>query len=194
MEHKEDIDDEWEQIEKLHKSPENYGWNMIAINENYIEVGDQASSTDDPPSPTHRDLSLPQIVPTCPEDGTLTSESDDGGVVAAPPSEWWLRVVNEWRKLLKLRLDGIGMREGVSNWAMRTWVFWSFTRVTGAGAVTAVLVSLVYMGIRRRHRSVDRWVYLLREKDEKISQLLFQIAQLNEVLSSRRKVSVHRVN
>ncbi|KAH1034313.1 hypothetical protein GYH30_054634 [Glycine max] len=28
----------------------------------------------------------------------------------------------------------------------------------------------------------------------KISQLLFQIAQLNEMLSSRRKVLVHQIN
>ncbi|TKY58908.1 hypothetical protein E2542_SST15982 [Spatholobus suberectus] len=215
MEHKEDID-EWQQIE--HRSPETSGWNTIVINENYIEVGsDQASSPDDPPSPTptHHELSL-QIVPTTikdPEAGTSSpltpsssaTVSDEEGVPAPPPLDWRVRAVNDGQKLLKLRLEAmrervVGVASKVSNWAMCTGVFWSFTHVTGAAAVAAVLVSLVYVGIRQRRRRVgrrnvvDRWVCLLREKDEKISQLLFQIAQLNEVLSSRRKVPVHQIN
>ncbi|RDY08268.1 hypothetical protein CR513_07519, partial [Mucuna pruriens] len=207
MEHRENID-EWQQIEH---SPETSEWNMVVINENYL-VGDQGSSTDDPPSPTHHELSLLQIVPTTitdPEDGTsspLTASSDGDGVPApSPPSDWRERVVNEGKKLLKLRLEAmtesvVGVSSKVSNWAMCTGVFWSFAHVTGAAAAAAVLVSLVYVGIRRRRRRVgrqnvvDRWSYLLGEKDEKISQLLFQIAQLNEVLSSRRKVPVHRIN
>nr|KYP36643.1 hypothetical protein KK1_042218 [Cajanus cajan] len=168
MEHTEDID-EWEQIEKPHQPLEASGWNMVVINENYVEVGDKASSSDDdPPSPTHHhhELSLPQLVPTKttdPEDGASSSVSGDGGVAAAPPSDWRVRVVNEWRKVLKLRLEGV--RERVSDWAMRMGAFWSFTHVTGAAA--AVLVALVcYAGVRRRRRRVVRWVHLLREKDE----------------------------
>jgi len=167
MEDKENID-EWQQIE----------WNMEEINENYLEVGDQASSTHDPPSPTptRQELPLLQIVPTTvtdPEDGTSSPLTP-----STAPSDWQVRVVNEGKKVLKLRLEGmrervVGMASKVSNWAMYAGAFWSFTHVAGASAAAAVLVSLVYVGIRRRRRRVgrrnvvaDRCVYLLKEKDE----------------------------
>ncbi|BAT74480.1 uncharacterized protein HKW66_Vig0002190 [Vigna angularis] len=198
MEHKENID-EWQEIEPSE-------WNMEVINENYLEVGDQASSTDDPPipPPTHHELSLSQIVPT-----TVTDPEDGASSPLTPstaPLDWRVRVVNEGKKLLRLRLEGmrervVGIASKVSNWAMYTGAFWSFTHVAGASAAAAVLVSLVYVGIRRRRRRAgrrnvvaDHCVFLLKEKDEKISQLLHQIAQLNEVLSSRRKVPVHQIN
>ncbi|KAK7368370.1 hypothetical protein VNO80_10395 [Phaseolus coccineus] len=198
MEHEENID-EWQQIETSE-------WNMEVINENYLEVGDQASSTDDPPSPTptRQELSLSQIVPTTvtdPEDGTSTPLTP-----STAPLDWRVQVVKEGKKELKLRLEDmrelvVGMASKVSNWAMYTGAFWSFSHVAGASAAAAVLVSLVYVGIRRRRRSVgrrnvvaDRCVHLLKEKDENISQLLRQIAQLNELLSSSRKVPVHQIN
>ncbi|XP_027347873.1 uncharacterized protein LOC113859261 [Abrus precatorius] len=205
MEYTEDIH-EWQQI------PEISEWNTVVINENYLEVelqeGGQYSSTNDS-SPTHHEDSL-QIVPTMlidSEDGTSStltasssSVSEEDEVPAPPPSDWRVRVANEGKKLLKLRLEAVRAKvvrvaSKVSNWGMYAGVFWSFKYVTGAAVVAAVFVSLVYVGIRqRRRKSVDHWVYLLREKDEKIGQLLLRIAQLNEVLSSRRKVPVHRIN
>ncbi|KAL5193265.1 hypothetical protein HKD37_20G055510 [Glycine soja] len=198
MENKENIN-EWQQIEQF---PELSEWNMVVINENYL-VGDQASST-------NNELSLLQIVPTTvtdPEvDGTsspLTVSSSEGETA---PLDWRVRVVSEAKKVLKVRLEGVrervvGVASKVGNWAMCAGAFWSFTQVAGAAAAAAVLLSLVYVGIRRRRRRVGRrnvvvdpWVYLLKEKDEKISQLLFQIAQLNEMLSSRRRVLVHQIN
>ncbi|ESW30626.1 hypothetical protein PHAVU_002G169000 [Phaseolus vulgaris] len=198
MEHKENID-EWQQIETSE-------WNMEVINENYLEIGDQASSTDDPPSPTptRQELSLSQIVPT-----TVTDSEDETSTPLTPstaPLDWRVQVVNEGRKELKLRLEDmrelvVDMASKISNWAMYPGAFWSFPNVAGASAAAAVLVSLLYVGIRRRRRSVgrqnvvgDRCVHLLKEKDENISQLLRQIAQLNELLSSRRKVPVHQIN
>ncbi|CAJ1939788.1 unnamed protein product [Sphenostylis stenocarpa] len=169
MEYKENID-EWQQIETSE-------WNTEIINENYLEVGDQASSTDDPrsPTPTRHELSLSQIVPT-----TVTDPEDETSSPLTPstaPLDWRVRVVKEGKKVLKLRLEGMrervsGLASKVSNWAMCTGAFWSFTHVGGASAV-AVLVSLVYVVFRRRRRRVsrrnvvvDRCVDLLREKDE----------------------------
>ncbi|KNA04822.1 hypothetical protein SOVF_196160 [Spinacia oleracea] len=40
----------------------------------------------------------------------------------------------------------------------------------------------------------NRFLLLVREKDQRISQLLHQIAHMNEILSARRKVPVLRIN
>ncbi|KAK7362395.1 hypothetical protein VNO77_04506 [Canavalia gladiata] len=222
MEYTEDMD-EWQQIQQQHQSLETSGWNMVVINQNYLQVevqGDQSSSTNQnyPPSPTHHQGSL-QIVPTTitepqhgisspsPASNSMSEEEEMPPPPASAASGWRVRVANEGKKLLKLRLGAMrdrvaGVVSKVSNWTMCAGAFWSFTYVNGAAvAVVVVLVSLVYVGIRRRRRGrigrksvVDHWGYLLREKDEKISQLSLQIAQLNEVLSARRKVLVHRIN
>ncbi|KAK7251909.1 hypothetical protein RIF29_35519 [Crotalaria pallida] len=139
------------------------------------------------------------------EDGTSTSPSE--GVITmpapVPPSDWRRRVVKEGGELLKLRFEAIRVwvTSKVRNCAMYVGAFWSITCVTGAAAAAvAVLVLVIYRRIQRRRRrvigrqSVEHLVYLLREKDEKISQLLLQIAQLNEVLTSRCKVPVLRIS
>ncbi|KAE9607357.1 hypothetical protein Lalb_Chr09g0329161 [Lupinus albus] len=115
--------------------------------------------------------------------------------------------LNEWQQIEPLTLhqsslpSNTAMRGGVvrvackvRNCAIYVGAFWSILCVTGAAAVAV----LVYRIRRRRRRvgrqSVDHLTYLLREKDEKISQLAVQIAQLNEVISSRRMVPVVRIS
>ncbi|KAL0003785.1 hypothetical protein SO802_011346 [Lithocarpus litseifolius] len=71
--------------------------------------------------------------------------------------------------------------------------FWSIASVTGVAST--VLLSFLYVRVQRRHQvlykeSKDR---LIREKDEKISQLLLHIAQMNEAFSERRRVPVFRI-
>jgi hypothetical protein len=78
---------------------------------------------------------------------------------------------NEVKKLLKVRFEAIRVEIvkatfKVRNCAMCAGVFWSITYVVGAAAATAVLGSLVYVGIHRRRRRVDGLDYLLRQKDE----------------------------
>ncbi|KAJ1405794.1 hypothetical protein SESBI_25557 [Sesbania bispinosa] len=195
MEYTEDIN-EWQQIEK-HPFPETSEWNMVVINENYLEVQSEQSSSSihHPPSsstPTHHEassLSPQQILPTTmdPEDGpsspsaTSSSASNNEGETptpeAAPPSDWRLRVANEGKKLLKMRFEAmraevLRVASKVCNCAMWSGAFWSITHVAGAAAAV-VLVSLVYVGIRRRRRRVGRGnaldhhsVYLVKEKDE----------------------------
>ncbi|XP_019420816.1 PREDICTED: uncharacterized protein LOC109330994 isoform X2 [Lupinus angustifolius] len=184
MEHKDDSQDfnEWQQIEQ-HPSPtvhqSSVAWNTVAINDTYLHKfhADRSSVEDS-------------------EDGT--SEGETPMPAALPPSDWWLRVANEGRKLLKLRFEA--MRAGVvrvvykvRNCAIYVGAFWSILCVTGAATV-AVLVCRIRRRRRRVGRqSVDHLTYLLREKDE-IRQLALQIAQLNEVISSRRKVPVLRIS
>lgn len=40
----------------------------------------------------------------------------------------------------------------------------------------------------------NRLLFIIRERDQRISQLLHQIAHMNEILSARRKVPVLRIN
>ncbi|KAJ0094572.1 hypothetical protein Patl1_16782 [Pistacia atlantica] len=73
--------------------------------------------------------------------------------------------------------------------------FRSFLSVTGV--ITAVLLSLLYARMRRWRSRVqeenNRLILLVKEKDQKIGQLLIQVAQMNELLSARVKVPVIRI-
>ncbi|PIN05274.1 hypothetical protein CDL12_22193 [Handroanthus impetiginosus] len=71
---------------------------------------------------------------------------------------------------------------------------------TAVGVATVVLVSLLHRRVliwwQRRvqlESSKESLMVLIREKDKKISQLLLQIAQMNENLIARRRVPVIRV-
>ncbi|XP_004516571.1 uncharacterized protein [Cicer arietinum] len=159
---------EWQQIEQ-HPSLESSEWNRVIINEGTT-----------------------QIVPTTID--SVSDEEDETPTRATKPLDW----ANEGRKLLKVRFEAMRMEimrvaSKVRNCAICSGAFWSITYMAGAGAATGVLVSLVYMGIQSRRRKEDGYNYLLRHKDEKINQLLLQIAHLNETLSSRRKVPVKRI-
>ncbi|KAI4365872.1 hypothetical protein MLD38_021818 [Melastoma candidum] len=61
-------------------------------------------------------------------------------------------------------------------------VFWSI----GAFAAVAAWIWWLYVRIRFRRRWM-RMVWIIREQDEKIKQLLHQIAQMNEVLLAKHK-------
>ncbi|KAI5387377.1 uncharacterized protein LOC127106080 [Lathyrus oleraceus] len=157
---------EWQQIEQ-HTPLESSG---------VYDGGDRSSSSSS--TPTHHE-----------EDGSSLSDRE-----ASTPVDW----ANEGKKLLKLRFEAMRVKivrvaSKVRNCATCAGAFWSVTCVAGAAAAAAVLVWLVYFGIQRRRRKVDGLNDLLRQKDEKISQLLLHIAHLDESLSSRRRVHVYRI-
>ncbi|KAF8390172.1 hypothetical protein HHK36_024694 [Tetracentron sinense] len=73
---------------------------------------------------------------------------------------------------------------------------WISAPTTGVVAA-AMLLSMFYMMLRQsrrrsRQEKNDRLILLIKEKDEKINQLLHQISQMNEVLSARCRVPVLR--
>ncbi|GMI99878.1 hypothetical protein like AT2G03310 [Hibiscus trionum] len=75
--------------------------------------------------------------------------------------------------------------------------FWPFGAI--GGALAALLVSFVYAKMKKwrarfKQESKDRLIVLVQEKDQKINQLLFQIAHMKELISARRGVPVLRVN
>lgn len=156
---------EWQQIEL-----ETPGWNTVFINENYLQVqGDQSSSI------SHQDgSSSPLTASSSVSEDESESETETPTPVAAP-LDW----ASEGKKLLKLRLNAMGtevvrVASKLRNRAIIcAGAFWSITYVAGAAAATAVLLSLLYAGIRRRRRrvigrrSVDGSDYLiLTQKDE----------------------------
>ncbi|KAA0038912.1 hypothetical protein IC582_021245 [Cucumis melo] len=79
--------------------------------------------------------------------------------------------------------------------------------IFGATAMAGLLIVLLFLlkmkmkvwlpwrprGLAVRRDKEEPLVLLLKHKDEKINQLLLQIAQMNETLSARRKVPVVRI-
>ncbi|XP_028786643.1 uncharacterized protein LOC114742586 [Neltuma alba] len=180
--------------------------NNFVIDENYLLHGRRSASVP-PPNPEDDQSSSPPSSPASASASSNCVSDEDGHPIPSPSqSEWRLRVASEGWKLLKVRFEAI--RDGVVRVASRVrdyaicmGAFWSITYITGAALATAAL--LVYVGIQRRRRRrrwtlhqqrLDHMACLLRERDERISELLLQIAHLNELLSSRRKVPVLRIN
>ncbi|XP_074278751.1 uncharacterized protein LOC141602355 [Silene latifolia] len=58
------------------------------------------------------------------------------------------------------------------------------------GALLAVALFACFKFLQWKNRVLN----LIREKDQRISQLLSQVAQMNEILSARRKVPILRIN
>ncbi|OMO93317.1 hypothetical protein CCACVL1_06541 [Corchorus capsularis] len=73
-----------------------------------------------------------------------------------------------------------------------------------SGVIAAVLLSVVYAKVRRWRRTTRprikeetkdyKLMSLIQDKDQKINQLMAQIAHMNELLSARRRVPVLRVS
>ncbi|KAL8518634.1 hypothetical protein ACS0TY_009837 [Phlomoides rotata] len=78
--------------------------------------------------------------------------------------------------------------------------FWSFAWIAGGAAATVLVLFLrrrVLVWWQRRMqlgKGKESLMNLIREKDEKINQLLLQIAKMNEMLLARRRVPVIQVN
>ncbi|KMT06998.1 hypothetical protein BVRB_6g153300 [Beta vulgaris subsp. vulgaris] len=60
--------------------------------------------------------------------------------------------------------------------------------------IPATMLALALFASLRILQWRNHLVLLIRERDQRISQLLHQIAHMNEILSARRKVPVMRIN
>ncbi|XP_021299927.1 uncharacterized protein LOC110428404 [Herrania umbratica] len=120
--------------------------------------------------------------------------------------ESWSSTGDEANSRPLRKANGIGeiLTSGIVKVAARVrcfvafgWGAWSVGAV--GGVVAAVLMSLVYAKVRRWRTRVkgekkDQLEFLIQEKEQKINQLLVQIAHMNELLSARRRVAVIRVS
>ncbi|KAL6995161.1 hypothetical protein U1Q18_005296 [Sarracenia purpurea var. burkii] len=74
----------------------------------------------------------------------------------------------------------------------------SFSSATGVAVAVALLVWWLYVAVQRRRRrylkvrkeSRDHLILIIKEKDEKIKQLLHQIAEMNQILLGLHKDSL----
>ncbi|KAL1192456.1 hypothetical protein V5N11_001581 [Cardamine amara subsp. amara] len=80
------------------------------------------------------------------------------------------------------------------NYVTRRRVFWSLTLIGGFSLVsTIVYVKLVRWWRRLQEEKLRFLLLLLKEKDQKIKELMVEIGRLNELLLSRRRVQVVRI-
>ncbi|XVE85813.1 hypothetical protein DITRI_Ditri17bG0121300 [Diplodiscus trichospermus] len=121
--------------------------------------------------------------------GSRSSSTGDGANSGA------LKKANEIGKILCNGIVKVGAR--IRYYMAFGWGVWSVGAV--GGVVAAVLLSLAYAKVKSRRPRVkeekkDRLVLLIQEKDQKINQLLVQIAHMNELFLARRRVAVLRVS
>ncbi|KAF3431510.1 hypothetical protein FNV43_RR26241 [Rhamnella rubrinervis] len=212
---------EWEQIDSpfaIHHSGASSA--MESVGHNCIH--DDGDHDDVVFPPTHHEgLQLPhptttlqappdahQPVDTISQSSSSSSAMSSDGDDEARDSQPWLASglvgANEiWRRLRLgfgvMSAGALRMASKFCDYKLRAGAYWAVASMTGV--VTAVLVSLyVRVLLRRwRPRAVDhlhdkeRMVLLVREKDEKISQLLLRVARMNESLTSPRRVPVLRI-
>ncbi|KAK2636144.1 hypothetical protein Ddye_030936 [Dipteronia dyeriana] len=156
---------------------------MVAIRDSYLQelqVSSQPNSPQSPPSLSSSSSSTSEVSSLNLRDGV---------------------VVNEVGRQLSLRFkilrSGIVRIAAKVRYCAAVYVggFWSFAAMTGL--VATVLLSLLYTELRRGVRQVEnnnnRLILLIKEKDQKINQLLVQVSQMNELLLRRRKVAVIRI-
>ncbi|POO03477.1 hypothetical protein TorRG33x02_006820 [Trema orientale] len=203
---------EWEQIDSpfplTRHPPSQQSMSPSAVNDN--QVPPTIPLEPNSPSSSSSSSSSSPTPPSSSSSTNLRPEEEARRPLPLPPpprrSDSRLVLVIEIAKQLRLRF-GILSREvlgaacKVCDYKLVAGKFWSIASV--AGVVAAVLLSLLYARLRRRPRwrpralrrrdDNGRLLLLLREKDEKISQLLFQIAEMNEALSARRRVPVIRI-
>ncbi|KAJ8774617.1 hypothetical protein K2173_017063 [Erythroxylum novogranatense] len=154
-------------------------WEMVAVHDKNHEMSIF-------PPDNHEGLQIP---PTpYPDDKVPESSDTTPGVVG-----------NETRKPSNLRFDNLRSRiVNVAN-VVRCLVvfrggFWSMTAVMAATAA-----AVLYWRVRRwgrqwvREEIDNRLLLRVKEKDQKMNQLLLRIAQMNEMLSERRKVAIIRI-
>ncbi|XP_030957213.1 uncharacterized protein LOC115979332 [Quercus lobata] len=190
--------DEWEQIQSPFPKlpPTSVEQDMVVTRDNnYLNDNHEGLQQEVPPV---LDLELEATQDPDPESSSSSSVSSNSGGDEENGRLSQPQVANEIRRSLRLRLEIL--RAGFSKVACRVWNcaacargFWSIASVTGVAA--AVLLSFLYVRVQRWRQvlykeSKDR---LIREKDEKIGQLLLHIAQMNEAFSERRRVPVFRI-
>ncbi|KAK4763723.1 hypothetical protein SAY87_013161 [Trapa incisa] len=110
--------------------------------------------------------------------------------------------------------EGTDRRSGVRGIVRRAWdrlcfgfSVWKIFSTAGVVGMVAAAAALVYVKVimRRRRRALpqrrvgvseentNHMILLIKEKDQRINQLLLQIARMNELISVRRQVPVLRV-
>ncbi|KAE8124383.1 hypothetical protein FH972_019277 [Carpinus fangiana] len=121
------------------------------------------------------------------------SDSFDSDSLPAPPSDSRVKKAGEVTSWIGIGLEVFRCKVVAVVSSFRNYVAYNrgaFRSFGPVAAVVALVVWTLFMRYRRRRRraeTVGRLVQIIKEKDEKITQLLHQIAQMNEVLLARHR-------
>lgn len=115
--------------------------------------------------------------------------ASDSPIRRTDEARWWVRIGLEVMRCRILRLVSSFGGNGVV-W-LKASFFGSGSGIAAAAAVAVIIWSL-YVRARQR-RKMENLMVVVREKDQKINQLLHQIALLNEVLITRHRVLASKV-
>ncbi|GKV34871.1 hypothetical protein SLEP1_g43210 [Rubroshorea leprosula] len=178
---------QWEQIQssKSQEVTQSKQWSMVVIRDslrrNDLSVFPPANHENLPISAQQNQK---EQIPSSKSTHPSPCESDVSEVCPVPSDRGFTRWVAVALRALRATVISIPSLLGLARGA-----FWSFHRV--AGMATVVLIWWLRMRARRQrwqHReSIDHLKTIIREKDEKIIQLLHQIAQMNELLVARHR-------
>ncbi|KAK9675957.1 hypothetical protein RND81_11G044300 [Saponaria officinalis] len=164
-------------------NPQNVEYRLV-LRENYYSDGSEIF-----PPTEHEGLPLLPTVCKSEEEDTL-SVSSLSGAVSETDSSTQRRVESDSK--LSVIMRGVGRRMFavfVTNFRCQvSGLRPGSVVVPGAVIAVAVFACLKILQLK------NRLLLLIREKDQRISQLMSQIAQMNEILSARRKVPILRIN
>lgn len=141
------------------------------------------SSSSPPPNPFSSSSSLS----SSPSDSTAS----DPQPAPPPSSNSQVKRAGEVTRWIGVGLEVIRCKvfalvSSFRNYDATKGAFWPFSPVAAAAAVFWMLFVQARQR-RRRMESKGRLLQAIKEKDEKITQLLHQIAQMNEVLVARHR-------
>ncbi|KAK3222964.1 hypothetical protein Dsin_009989 [Dipteronia sinensis] len=178
---------EWEQIQSPSPSPSlnviipatpPSELDMVAIRDSYLQDSLSLQVSSQPNSPPSSSSSSSDV---------SSSNLRDRLAVTEVGRQLSLRF-----KILRSGIVRIAAK--VRYCAVYVGIFWSFAAMSG---LVATVLCAQLRKWRRRVRQVENnnncLILLIKEKDQKINQLLLQVSQMNELLSRRRKVSVIRI-
>ncbi|KAM4106991.1 hypothetical protein ACB094_04G108100 [Castanea mollissima] len=174
---------ECEQIPSL-KKIQLKEWSMVVIRDS--PTNDDCSIF---PPINHENLPISEQHPFSPPSSSSSSSSP-----SPPPSDSQVERAGEVTRWIGVGLEVIRCKVFalVSSFrnhdAATKGAFWSFRPVAAAAA--AAVFWMLFVEARQRRRRMEskgRLMQAIREKDEKITKLLHQIAQMNEVLVARHR-------
>ncbi|KAL9246358.1 hypothetical protein vseg_019903 [Gypsophila vaccaria] len=159
----------------------------LVLRENYYSDGSSVF-----PPTEHEGLPLLPSVGKSEEEDTLSVSSLPGAV--SDMDSWTQRGIEPDSKLSR----GVCGISAVGRRMFMVFVTNVRCQISGLrrgsvivpGAVLAVAIFACLKILQWK----NRLLLLIREKDQRISQLLSQIAHMNEILSARRKVPILRIN
>lgn len=156
---------EWQQIQSppLQNTPtvhqSGVGWEMADVGDNHLNPNDDCSIF-----PEGLQVPVPEL--QAPEDPNSQGDEEEN----QRPQGGYDQIRRCWRVRFEiLRTAVFRVASSFRNTAVCAGGFWSIASVTGV--VAAVLLSFLYVRVRRWRQKVhqeskDRFVFLIREKDE----------------------------